>query len=411
MVPERRRLPGRVLRTGWTEADGPLGVPAGPGHEAPGQAGPGAPRPRRQGPRRLAAVLVVLTLLAVALPWVLLRGQDPEAVARDYLEALVTGDLEIVRDHLSPVEGALEVALSDPVRTATPGGITGYTIDGSVQRGGTATVRATLHNVREAHPVVLSLTAVPEGPLRTLRWELEPVVLPIMVVGPRVSTGELLLNGQRLEIPEVHWTGRRTDRAGVVLHVLPGRYTVELPPARTPLVPRLADVYVPPVLGQWQTGMITVDYGLTHPGEARARSVILGALARCLHSTVARPPDCPVGADLPPGTRGSWRLVELPEISYAEMMGDTLDFRGRGLVAEFTELPGPAASGMPGPVPTARETTAPGSTAPEAASGLAQVPRVHRVTVDFGATLRHGRTGFTVESWGYTTLRPWLPEA
>ncbi|MDN5822055.1 MAG: hypothetical protein L0H39_11260, partial [Brachybacterium sp.] len=340
--------------------------------------------------RRVAAVLTVLALIAVALPWLLLRGQDPEEVARAYLDALIAGDLSTVREHLVPVESAVDEALTEPLRDATPGGITGYTVDEVVVRGVIATVRVTLRNAREEHAAVLSLSAVPDGPLRALRWELEPVPLPLLTLGPRASTGVVLLNGQRIEIPAVRWTGRRTNRPSVALHVLPGLYTVELPPAALPLVPRTTEVYVPPVLGHWQTGLISVGYHPSPYGESRARSVILGALAQCLRSGVARPPGCPLGVDLPADTPGSWLLLEPPEITYSEMVGDSFDYRGEGLVAEFiTVQDGDTEGGeQSGDLP------APG-------------PRVHRMSVDFGVTLRQAGTGLEVQHWAYTTLRPW----
>ncbi|WP_394216095.1 hypothetical protein [Brachybacterium vulturis] len=330
-------------------------------------------------------MLAALALLAIAMPWLLLRGQEPEEVARAYLDALIAGDLGLVRDNHVPVHGATDVALNAPLREATPGSITGYTVDEVEVRGVIATVRVTLRNPREEHTAVLSLIAVPDGPLRALRWELEPVPLPLLTLGPRASTDVVLLNGRPVEIPMVRWAGRRTDRPSVALHVLPGRYTVELPPAAAPLVPRTTEVYVPPVLGHWQTGLITVDYRPSRYGEDSAQSVILGELAQCLRSGVARPPGCPFGADLPADTPGSWRLLELPEITFGAMVGETFDYRGEGLAAEFIAAEGRAGGGdLPAPR-----------------------PRVHRMSVDFGVTLRRDGADLEVQHWAFTTLRPW----
>ncbi|ASK66001.1 hypothetical protein CFK39_09420 [Brachybacterium avium] len=381
MVRGQEQSTGRTIRTGWTETDDPRTALTTP--DAPA-------RHRGPGARRIAGALTVLALVAVAMPWLLLRGQDPEEVARAYLDALIAGDLSTVREHLVPIESAVDEALTEPLREATPGRIAGYTIEEVVVRGVVATVRVTLRNAREEHAAVLTLSAVPDGPLRALRWELEPVPLPLLTLGPRASTGVVLLNGQRIEIPAVHWTGRRTDRPSVALHVLPGRYTVELPATGPHLVPRTAEVYVPPVLGHWQTGLITVDYRPSRDGLSRARTVILEELAQCLLSGVARPPGCPLGADLPADTPGSWLLLELPEISYGEMVGDSFDYRGEGLVAEFITAQGGDAHGGA----QSGELPAPG-------------PRVHRMSVDFGVTLRQDGTGLEVQHWAFTTLRPW----
>ena len=381
MVRGREQSTGRTIHTGWADAVDPLmAVPAPAVEPAPAPVAP-----CRRGPRRLVAMLTALALLAVALPWLLLRGQEPEEVARAYLDALIAGDLGVVRDYLVPVEGVTDVAVNEPLREATPGAITGYTVEDVTVRGIVATVRVTLRNPREAHTTELSLTAVPDGPLRGLHWELEPVPLPLLALGPRASTDAVLLNGRPVQIPAVHWAGRRTDRPSVTLHVLPGRYTVELPPTTAPLVPRPTEVYVPPVLGHWQTGLITVDYRPSMHGADSARSVILDELTRCLHSGLARPPGCPFGADLPADTPGRWLLLDLPEVTYDAMVGETFDYRGEGLDAAFIAVGDRARSS---------DLTAPG-------------PRVHRMRVDFGVTLRQDGADLEVQHWTYSTLSPW----
>lgn len=385
MVRGREQSSGRTIHTGWTEAEDSLtAVPAAAAEAVPGPR-PGSVPAHRRGPGRLVAMLTALALLAVAMPWLLLRGQEPEDVARAYLDALIAGDLGVVRAHLVPVAGATDAAVNEPLREATPGAITGYTVDEVEVRGVMATVRVTLRNPRESHPAVLSLTAVPDGPLRALRWEMEPVPLPLLALGPRASTDVVLLNGRPVEIPAVRWTGRRTDRPSVTLHVLPGRYMVELPPTAAPLVPRPTEVYVPPVLGHWQTGLLSVDYRPSRDGVDSARSVILEELAECLRSGVARPPGCPFGVDLPAGTPGLWLLLEPAEITFGAMVGETFDYRGEGLTAAFIAVEDRTAGGdLPAPR-----------------------PRVHRMSVDFGVTLRQDGADLEVQHWAYTTLRPW----
>ncbi|MGO3209388.1 MAG: hypothetical protein ACTIJK_06305, partial [Brachybacterium sp.] len=173
------------------------------------------------------------------------------------------------RRHVRPVEGTLDIAISAAVHRATAGGIAGYVIDRVDLHGTSAEVTATLRNRREEHRTVLALHATSAGPFSPVTWELEPIHLPILTVSPLTGTDSLLLNGQQFEIPEVLFSERGANRIGVVLHVLPGSYAIELPPPQPPLTSRPRVIYVPPVLGQWQTGMIDIDYGLSLPAEAR----------------------------------------------------------------------------------------------------------------------------------------------
>lgn len=380
MVRAQEQSTGRTIRTGWEEAEDSLTA-------VPAPAPPGLRHDEHRPPhrsRRLAAVLTALALLAVVTPWVLLRGEEPADVARTYLDALVAGDLQVVRDHLAPLEGADSAALTASVRAATPGRITGYTVDEVVVRGVVATVRATLRTPSEEHSCELTLTAVPDGPLHALRWQLQPVPLPVLTLEPRASTGEVLLNGEPVAIPPVRWSGRRTDRPSVTLHVLPGRYTVQLPPTEASLEPRIVEFSVPPVLEHWHTGVLSVDYRPDRSGRLTAQAVILTALFRCLRTGLARPPGCPIGVRLPADTPGRWQLLELPEISFASMAGETFDYRGQGLSARFI----PAAS----------------------RSGEAELPgpgqRPHRMRIDFGVTLRQEGPDLEVQHWIYATSRP-----
>lgn len=399
MVRGRRQSTGRAIPTGWAEPGGdptgradPQHPPMSPAPAAPGgaaladtatRARPAPPKtrllPPRAGPERsqlhrAAGVLTTLALLALALPWLLLQNPAPEDAARDYLDALISGDLAPVLDHLDAEDGALTSALTATLRDATPARITDYTIHDVAVRGASARVRVTLRTAEESHVQLLHLHATAQGPLSGLRWDLAPLTLPLLTLGPRASTDAVVLNGQRIEIPPVEWIGRRATLESVALHVLPGRYAVELPAEAGPLLPRVIEVHVPPVLGQWQAALIAVDYQLHPDHEDRARATILDALSACLDTGLARPEGCPMGVALPAETPGRWDLVQQPEITYSTMLGSSFDFRGRGLVAEF----------------------------------LPEDPQLEReqVTVDFGVTLHRTGEEFTVGSWGYTTMRP-----
>ena len=285
MIPERKQTPGRIIRTGWPVAGS---IDAAASQTTPPRPGSADERLgaeislRHQGsvPRRrrirtrsrlrtTIATITVIGLLPIALPWLLLRLEGPDDVTREYLDAVISGDMETVRRHVRPVEGTLDIAISAAVHRATAGGIAGYVIDRVDLHGTSAEVTATLRNRREEHRTVLALHATSAGPFSPVTWELEPIQLPILTVSPLTGTDSLLLNGQQFEIPEVLFSERGANRIGVVLHVLPGSYAIELPPPQPPLTSRPRVIYVPPVLGQWQTGMIDIDYGLSLPAEAR----------------------------------------------------------------------------------------------------------------------------------------------
>ena len=443
MIPERKQTPGRIIRMGWTVA-GSIDAAASetppphlPGAEAQlGDAIPPHRRRKRIGSRlRTAiAVLTVVGLLGIALPWLLLRHDGPEEVAREYLDAVISGDMETVRRHVSPVGGTLDTAINAAVHQATTEGIADYEIGRVDLHGTSAEVTATLRNRREQHRTVLHLHATPAGPFSPVTWELSPGQLPILTISPLTGTDSILLNGQLLEIPEVLFSERGANRMGVVLHVLPGSYAIELPPAQPPLTSRTRVIYVPPVLGQWQTGMIDIDYRLSPPAEARARSVIRAEIAQCAESTSPQPAGCPFAVDLQAGTVGSWTVTQQPEIEYMNMLGDSFEFRGEHLVAEFTvaaradqwpspppsssEPPSypesPSSAGPPSslePLPSS-ESSEPAVPAAVAPMGTAVPQRratpgsVHVTSALFGASIHRVEGGYELAAWSYAGTRP-----
>lgn len=366
-------------------------------------------------------MLTVLGLLGIALPWLLLRHDGPDDVAREYLDAVISGDMETVRRHVSPVGGTLDTAINTAVHRATAGGIAEYVIDRVTLHGTSAEVTATLRNRREEHRTVLRLHATTAGPFSPVVWELEPIQLPILSISPLTGTDSILLNGQPLDIPEVQFSERGANRMGVVLHVLPGSYAIELPAAQPPLTSRIRVIYVPPVLGQWQTGMIDIDYGLTLPAEARVRSLLRREIAQCAESTSPHPLGCPFAVDLPEGTVGSWTVTQQPEIEYMNMLGDSFQFRGENLVAEFTvsgragQVPLPSSSpSSPEPASFAEspDSLAPPALVPvgTAASQREPIPgSVHVTSALFGASIHRSEGGYELAAWSYAGNRP-LPQ-
>lgn len=427
VIPTWKQTPGRLIRTGWPVAGG---IDAATSEETQGhppraeaRLGHGDLRRHRgerswRGLRTAIAVLTVIGLLGIGLPWLLLRYDSPEEVAREYLDAVISGDMDTVRRHVSPVGGTLDTAITAAVHEATAGGIADYVIERVDLRGTSAEVTVTLRNRREEHGAVLRLHAVTAGPFSPVTWELEPILLPILSISPLTGTDAILLNGQLLEIPEVLFSERGANRIGVVLHVLPGRYAIELPPAQPPLTSRTRVIYVPPVLGQWQTGMIDIDYRLSLPAEARVRSVIRHEITQCAESTSPQPVGCPFMVDLPERTVGTWTVAQQPEIEYVSMLGDSFQFRGEQLIAEFTVSAPADHSAQPPETqvmqfpPPSLASLAPQVVLPVAGAASAQDPipgSVHVTSAFFGASIHRVDDGYALAAWSYAGTRP-LPQ-
>lgn len=363
MVPVRKQTAGRIIRTGWSDAGGSLtasvraDVAAGPAFSA--------------RTRTILGVLLLLAALSVLLPGAIWRSSVPEEVAEEYLDALVSGDLEALRPHLAPGDGALDVALAPPVLAATSGRAEAYTIDEVEISGSNALVTATLDNGSTTARTTLALHARVEGAFAPVRWDMVPVQLPLLDLAPLTGTTELLLNGQAVDIPVSRLREGLLLPEAITLRVLPGTYVISLPPMHAPLVPRARTVTVPPRLGAWRSGLVDVGYDLAAVGEHAATQTIQDTLAHCARETSPRPVGCPFRADLPAGALESWRILTPPVVQYLGMVAGPLTFSGRGLVAEFTEAP--AEAGAP------------------AVS--------HRVTVDFGAFVGYRDGGYEVDRW------------
>lgn len=369
MVPVRKQTAGRIIRTGWSDAGGSLTasvrteVTAGPALGA--------------RPRTALGILLLLAALSVLLPGAIWRSPDPQEVAREYLDALVSGDLEALRPHLTSADGALDVALTPGMLAATSGRVEAYTVDAVEISGSNALVTATLDNGSTTARTTLAVHARVEGAFVPVRWDMVPVQLPVLDLAPFTGTTELLLNGQVVDIPESGLREGLLLPEVVTLRVLPGIYVISLPPRHAPLVPRARTVNVPPRLGAWHSGLVDVGYDLAPAGEYAATRAIQDTLAYCTRESSPLPLGCPFSVDLPAGAHGSWRILNPPVVQYLGMVTGPLTFSGRGLVAEFTEAPA--------------EVGAPAVS--------------HRVTVDFGAFVAYRRGGYEVDRWNVIAQR------
>lgn len=372
MVPVRKQTAGRIIRTGWSDAGGSL--------TASVRADVAASSALSARTRTLLGILLLLAALSVLLPGAIWRSSDPEEAAREYLDALVSGDLEALRPHLAPGDGALDVALAPEVLAATSGRVEAYTIDAVAISGSNALVTVTLDSGSTTARTTLALRARVEGAFVAVRWELVPVELPVLDLAPFTGTTELLLNGQAVNIPVSGLREGLLLPEAITLRVLPGTYVISLPPMHAPLVPRARTVAVPPRLGAWRSGLVDVGYDLAAVGEHAATQTIQDTLAYCSRETSPHPLGCPFSVDLPAGAHGSWRILNPPVVQYLGMVTGPLTFSGRGLVAEFTEAPA--------------EVGAPAVS--------------HRVTVDFGAFVAYREGGYEVDRWNVIAQRATL---
>ena len=391
-MPRRQQTrSGRSIAVGWPEAssgDGSHGdersAPHAPG--AAGRSGPDGPLSSQapagnHGRRPLLLVGAVAAILALVLvlPPVLLGGVPAEEVAERYLEAVVAGDAETVREHLAPQEDVLDIALTDQVLAATRDPIERFSIDEVRIDGDRAEIIATLTLGDNALETTLHLARHREGMLRRQVWELRPVQLPVVSVEIPVGSDALRVNGTLLEIPAAQQPREAFGMSAIRLHVLPGTIELRAQEIGDHVIPREVGVDVPPVLGDWTGRSAGAGYELTDQGTQELSAQLVDSLEECAGSSSPRPPGCPLAAPPEASGPGSWELVGVPDIRVAE--------QDRGLIvlmviaaAEFTVAPGGS------------------DTASDSAARTA-APQTHRVEVEARAAALLDRDGRFSADW------------
>lgn len=292
---------------------------------------------RRRGWWLLGGVAALLALVLV-LPQVLVGERSPETEARSFLQAILDGDTDAVREHMvEPEGGVLDLALTDQVVLAGEERVDRFTIEETRVDGDTAQVTATLSLGRRTQETTLHLTRHREGALRRPVWELEPVELPVMRVAVPVSAAAVLINGVEVPLPEEVLANQAFGLVELHLVVLPGVYQLSAPEGGKAVTPTTVRSTIPPVLGPWLNSLIEIGYELTETGEEQLGTYLIDtALAECARSTQPRPENCPIGAPEEVTGEGTWQILTPPQIHVAGGATGYYDAYGYGGLAEFT---------------------------------------------------------------------------
>ena len=274
----------------------------------------------------------------LVLPQVLVGERSPETEARSFLQAILDGDTDAVREHMvEPEGGVLDLALTDQVVLAAEERVDRFTIEETRVDGDTAQVTATLSLGRRTQETTLHLTRHREGVLRRPVWELEPVELPVMRVAVPVSAPAVMINGVEVPLSDEARAHQAFGLVEVHLVVLPGVYQLSAPEGGEAVTPTTVRSTIPPVLGPWLNSLIEIGYELTETGEEQLSTYLIDtALAECGRSTQPRPENCPLSAPEEVTGEGTWQIITPPQLNVAGGAAGYYDAYGFGGLAEFT---------------------------------------------------------------------------
>ena len=319
-----RRDPGRVIPVGWD-----VEQPAAPSadeqlaHAQPGQptalsdqvqgqpdqtqgqpdqahAQPGQPKARPVQPpgrgRRVAAVLgaVALLVLAWAVLPALLFGEGPEDVAREYLDALVEGDVETAVQLSALPDGTGTGVMTDEIYAAATDRITSYRIDQVEVEGGTATVHVTTEAGGQERRGTLTLTSGSGGVLSPVKWSLDPVPPTELPVQLAQDFTQILVNGIPIDLEQLV---QRTDPYGMgmaLIPLLPGTYEVALPASGDIAVGVPMTVHALPTFTARPLPPLVLAHELTDAGLDVVQEQITDQLETCFEGADRPFRECPI---------------------------------------------------------------------------------------------------------------------
>lgn len=297
-----------------------------------------SPAPLRRRRWWLLGGVAALLALVLVLPQVLVGERSPETEARSFLQAILDGDTDAVREHMvEPEGGVLDLALTDQVVLAAEERVDRFTIEETRVDGDTAQVTATLSLGRRTQETTLHLTRHREGALRRPVWELEPVELPVMRVAVPVSAAAVLINGVEVPLSDEARANQAFGLVEVHLVVLPGVYQLSAPEGGEAVTPTTVRSTIPPVLGPWLNSLVEIGYELTETGEEQLGTYLIDtALAECARSPQPQPENCPISAPEEVTGEGTWQILTPPQIHVAGGATGYYDAYGYGGLAEFT---------------------------------------------------------------------------
>lgn len=257
------------------------------------------------------AVLVLVGALLIALPRLLGATTGPEQVTREFLQAVVDGDLETVRAHAraAPSVAALTTQMLDGAEDR----LDTFEIRQVTVEAGTATVTAALRAGTARGEATFTLTSTDTGAFSPAVWELVPVELPRLRLDLPLGVQEIAIEGVSLPVAELR-TAAETFESAVVLQLLPGTYEVTLPELPGWLEAPRVTLEVPPVLGDTAIPLHDAHVVLDERSQAEVQHQIDAALEDCVVSTASAPEGCPFAARVP-ATQGTWTLTRPPRVA------------------------------------------------------------------------------------------------
>lgn len=275
----------------------------------------------RRGRRVLAAgsVLALVAALLLGLPRLLGATDGPERAAREFLQAVVDGDLETVHAQSEEAPDASALALTAEILGGTEDRLESFEILGVEREAGTATVTAELRTGTTSREAVFTVTATDTGPFTPPDWELEPVPLPEVLIDVPLGAQEIAINGVILPLSELEPAGQPyAPRAA--LQLLPGTYEITLANIPPWLEAPQLSLEVPPTFAIWRKPVRDLRFELGADARKEVQSQVDAALEDCATSTSAAPAGCPFAATGPaeqdgasPG-RGTWTLTDPPRV-------------------------------------------------------------------------------------------------
>lgn len=288
--PSTAPTPARTPST--PSADGRGGAPGRPdGRPGPGSGWSRLSR-RTRGLIAGASVVLLVAALVLGLPRLLTATVGPEAVATDFLQAIVDGDVEEVREHVEHAPDASGAALTAEILGAATSRLDSFTIDDVDVGAGTAIVTATLSNGSDRTTARLALTSHADSAFAPVGWELAPVHLPEFLIDIPLGVEEIRINGVALPV-EGLILDMNLYSPQIAVQLLPGTYEVTVAAPGPWQDDSSVTLEAPPVLGTWRKPIDALQPVLNEAGHQEVRKRVDALPQECPGTASSFSEDCP----------------------------------------------------------------------------------------------------------------------
>ncbi|MGP9683456.1 hypothetical protein [Brachybacterium sp. AOP3-A1-3] len=237
--------------------------------------------------------MLLLAALVVGLPRLLTATVDPESVATDFLQAIVDGDLEEVREHVEHAPDASGAALTAEILGAATDRLDSFTIDKVDVGAGTATVTATLASGSEHTTTRLTLTSHADSAFAPVGWELAPVHLPEFLIDIPLGAQEIRINGVALPLEDLMLEEGNHFDPKIAVQLLPGTYEITLAAPGPWQDDPAVTLEAPPVLGTWRKPVGELQPVLNEAGHQEVRKRVDELPQECPGTASDVAEDCP----------------------------------------------------------------------------------------------------------------------